>query len=137
MTNRRDPIGGLPPIQQTPAFATTLSELELFSKQEIADALACERWQISRDCQTLWGEENNYQPLTKAQGWMLYCIACFRRIQYQVLNRERICTEALVDFAQWPEPQIIQLVEAAGGSRQDFDTRIERITLQRRIKRIA
>ena len=132
---RRDPLSGLPPIQDS--VSSALKELEIFEKQEIAEAFGVERWQITRDAKALWGEEVCYQPLTRTQGWMLYAVACFRRIQYLVMNRGCVRNEEIVEFANWPESRINQLISAAGGSRHDYDSRMDQISLRRRIKRLT
>lgn len=132
----REPISGLPPIAHCPVFEE-LEHFELFSKQDIAAAFGTEHWQISRDAQLLWGNDTDYQPLSRSQAWMLYCVACYRRFTYFVLKKSRIRSQEILKFASRPEVQILKLIESVGGSQQDFDARIEQIILKRRIKKIA
>ena len=136
-SHRHEPIGGLPPIQKTPIFEGGLSDLELFDKQELAEALKAKPWQITRDSQLLWGTEIAHKPLTRSQCWTMYCVACFRRVQYLVFNRSNIRGEEILNFAKdWSESQILQLVESVGGSEKDFKGRMDTIILKRRIKKI-
>jgi hypothetical protein len=67
----------------------------------------------------------------------MYCVACFRRVQYLVFNRSNIRGEEILNFAKdWSESQILQLVESVGGSEKDFKGRMDTIILKRRIKKI-
>ena len=134
MPIQRDPIDGLPPIENCPAFK--LTDLELFTKHEVAQALGTEHWQITRDSQLLWGNEIDYQPLSRSQAWMLYSVACYRRFVYFVLRQSKVRGSEILKFANYPEPHMLKLIESVGGSRQDFETRIDQIILKRRIKTI-
>ena len=128
MARRAAPaIAGLPLPQGEPAPSLT--------KQEVARLLGCPMNQIVRDSASLWGDRTKHQRLSEGHAWMLYCVACYRAKRYQVDGVGAVRREEILRFANSPEPVIIAMVEAVGGSRADFEQRLRATLSQREVSR--
>jgi hypothetical protein len=107
-----------------------------YKQTEIAQMLGAERYQISRDCSLLWPNRRYQTLLSKPQVRSLYCVTMFRHLLY-CQGRSTIKSREILDFINHhTDDQIWQIVELAGGSKEDCDRGIEEIEIKRKQRRL-
>lgn len=106
-----------------------------FTKADVAEMLGCPPIQISRDCAALWGSEMARQPLTKKQAWTLYAVACYRAKRYELDGACFVRKPEILRFLETPKEVILGVIEAMGGSQNDFDLRVAKLLASRQLSR--
>lgn len=106
-----------------------------FTKLDVAEMLGCPPIQISRDCAALWGSDVARSPLDKKQAWTLYAVACYRAKRYELDGARLIRRTEILRFLAAPKEVILGVIEAMGGSQQDFDLRVAKLLATRQVSR--
>ena len=115
---------------------------EVFTRVEIGEICGVHSSLITKDCQALNDIEvegfsgiEDYAPVPRDALWYVYAIEMFRRT-HMMLGQTPVRTKFVKDVNQYGHRAIDRWVKAGGGSKEDFETRLNNFIAKKKCKKL-
>jgi hypothetical protein len=117
-------------------------DFEVFTRVEIGEICGVHPSLITKDCHHLndlkvegFDGIEDYAPVPRAALWFLYAIEMFRRA-HMLLSKTPIRTKFVKDVNKRGQKAIDFWVKAGGGSREDFDKRVNDFIAKKKCQKL-